>query len=339
MKEEVQMWSLERPEVLFLFSLVPAGIYFLHFWPHRGNLLKVTFEIWKGEPFKPKIPIVYLSIILARSFFWIAVFALIIAGSGPVALERQRVFMNPGLDIMIVLDESPSMSAHDHGNDSRFNIALNVIENFVNVRENDPIGIVSFADEALLRVPKTLDYSALRNILNKLEVMTLGESTAIGMGLAIALLHLQEGDAVGSVIILITDGENNAGEIQPETAAAMAAEQGVRIYTIGIGNAGDTLLEFTNPQTGQTSRGLYRGRFDEPLLKRIANITSGAYFAAEEAGSLSAAFKAIDSLERVESRTRIEVIRKLYHKEFLILAITLLLLDFIIRRIVLRDVF
>ena len=119
----------------------------------------------------------------------------------------------------------------------------------------------------------------------------------------------------------------------------MAAEQGVRIYTIGIGNAGDTLLEFTNPQTGQTSRGLYRGRFDEPLLKRIANITSGAYFAAEEAGSLSAAFKAIDSLERVESRTRIEVIRKFYHKEFLILAITLLLLDFIIRRIVLRDVF
>ena len=185
---------------------------------------------------------------------------------------------------MIVLDESPSMAARDLGGDSRFATAVEVIRGFVAGRENDAIGVVSFSDRAALQVPKTLDRVALNAALERLRVMTLGDATAIGMGIAVALLHLQDSAAAGRVIILLTDGENNAGEISPRTAAAIAADKGVRIYTIGVGRAGATVLELTDPRSGLTRRGVYHGRFDEALLRRVAEITGGRYFAATEPG-------------------------------------------------------
>ena len=333
------MWSFERPLVLAALLLLPLGIYFLHYHPRRGGIPQLTFEHWGGAPLGLGISLARITAVGARWLFWLAAAALIVAGSGPVHLHRERVFLTPGLDLMIVLDESPSMSVRDYGETTRFAAARSVIRDFMQGRENDAIGLVSFSQRAVLRMPKTLDRTTLITTLEQLRVMTLGDATAIGMGIAVALLHLQDSSAAGRVIVLLTDGENNAGEILPETAAEMAAESGVRIYTIGIGRAGDAVLEITDPDTGHTRRGIYHGRFDQALLRRVAQITGGRYFAAAEPGALSAVFREIDALERIERRTRVEVVREPYHVELLLAALALLLIELLVRRTVLRELF
>ncbi len=333
------MWSVEQPLVLAALLLLPPAIYCVHYRRGRGGVLSVTCHLWGGAPLASSNGPLGLVARLARWLFWLAVAALIVAAAGPVRLHRERVFLTSGLDLMIVLDESPSMAARDLGGDSRFATAVEVIRGFVAGRENDAIGVVSFSDRAALQVPKTLDRVALNAALERLRVMTLGDATAIGMGIAVALLHLQDSAAAGRVIILLTDGENNAGEISPRTAAAIAADKGVRIYTIGVGRAGATVLELTDPRSGLTRRGVYHGRFDEALLRRVAEITGGRYFAATEPGALAAVFREIDSLERVETRTRLRVLREPHHVEFLLVALALLLLEVFLRRVIAAELF
>ncbi len=333
------MWSFDRPLVLAALLLLPLGIYFLHYHPRRGAIPQLTFDIWGGAGLRVRLSPARLAAVAARWLFWLAVAALIVAGSGPVRLQRERVFLTPGLDLMIVLDESPSMSARDYGDTTRFAAARAVIHDFVRGRENDAVGVVSFSEQAVLRVPKTLDRAAVVDALEELRVMTLGDATAIGMGIAVALLHLPDRGAAGRVIVLLTDGENNAGEIPPETAAEMAADRAVRIYTIGIGSEGDAVLEFTDAATGRTHRGIYHGRFDQALLRRIAELTGGRYFSAAEPGALSAVFREIDALERIEQRTRIDVVREPRHGALLLAALVLLVIELLVRRAVLGELF
>ena len=333
------MWSAEQPLILAALLLLPVAIYYVHYRPGRGGIPRVTYQLWGGARLGPRGGALRLLALLSRWLFWLTAVVLIVAASGPVRLHRQRVFLTPGLDLMIVLDESPSMAARDFGDASRFTAATEVVRSFVAGRDNDAIGIVSFSDRAALRVPKTLDHAAVGAALDGIAVMTLGDTTAIGMGIAVALLHLQDSSAPGRVIILLTDGENNAGEILPETAATMAAESGVRIYTIGIGREGDAVLELTDPQTGVTRRGVYHGRFDPALLQRVANITGGRYFSATERGALEAVFREIDSLERIENRTRMRVEREPFHVELLLVALLLLVLEVLLRRAVVGELF
>lgn len=333
------MWSVDQPLALAVLLLLPPAIYWVHCRRGRGGVLSVTCHLWGGVPLAPSNGSLGLAARLARWLFWLAVAMLIVAAAGPVRLHRERVFLTPGLDLMIVLDESPSMAARDLGEGSRFANAIEVIRGFVAGRENDAIGVVSFSDRAALQVPKTLDRAALYGALDRLRVMTLGDATAIGMGIAVALLHLQDSAAAGRVIILLTDGENNAGEISPLTAADIAAENGVRIYTIGVGRTGATVLELTDPRSGLTRRGVYHGRLDEALLQRVAEITGGRYFAAAEPGALAAVFREIDSLERVETRTRVRVLREPHHVELLLAALALLLLEVFLRRVIAAELF
>ena len=333
------MWSVEQPLALAVLLLLPPAIYWAHYRRGRGGVLSVSCHLWGGAPLAPSNGARGLVARLARWLFWLVVATLIVAAAGPVRVHRERLFLTPGLDLMIVLDESPSMAARDLGAASRFTTAIEVIRDFVSGRENDAIGMVSFSDGAALQVPKTLDRTALHGALDRLRVMTLGDATAIGMGIAVALLHLQDSSAAGRVIILLTDGENNAGEIAPRTAAAIAAEMGVRIYTIGVGRAGATELELTDPRSGLTQRGVYHGRFDEALLQRVAEATGGRYFAATDPGALAAVFREIDSLERVETRTRVRVLREPHHVELLLAALALLLLEVFLRRVVVAELF
>ena len=333
------LWSVEQPLALAALLLLPPAIYWSHYRRGRGGVLSVSCHLWGAAPLAPSNGARGLVARLVRWLFWLAVATLIVAAAGPVRVHRERVFLTPGLDLMIVLDESPSMAARDLGTASRFTTAIEVIRDFVAGRENDAIGMVSFSDRAALQVPKTLDRTALHGALDRLRVMTLGDATAIGMGIAVALLHLEDSSAAGRVIILLTDGENNAGELAPGTAAAIAAEKGVRIYTIGVGRAGATALELTDPRSGLTQRGVYHGRFDEALLRRVAETTGGRYFAATEPGALAAVFREIDSLERVETRTRVHVLREPHHVELLLAALALLLLEVFLRRVVLAELF
>ncbi len=332
------MWSFEQPEFFLLLLVLPVGIYFRHRWKGRGGRLLFPFRIWQGASFAPTQRGIRILLFLSSTAFWLGAAALVIAMAGPVRTVRDRVFLSRGIDVMIVLDQSPSMSARDFPPENRFETARQVIRNFVSGRENDPIGLVTFGSEAALRVPPTLDYRLLTERLEGVSIMELGEATAIGMGIAVASLHLRASSAREKVIILLTDGANNAGEILPGTAAEIAAQMGIRIYTIGIGSSEEVPIQYTDPATGRIFRGSFQGGFDEELLKEVAATSGGAYFRASSPGSMQAIFNTIDSIETVEKRSRIRVRTVPLHRMFILMSLCLVFLDVLVRKFLLREV-
>ena len=152
-----------------------------------------------------------------------------------------------------------------------------MIRKFVMGRKNDGVGLVGFGDEAVLRVPPTTDYDTFLARLEDMKILELGEGTAIGMGLSVAALHLSDSSASEKVIVLLTDGDNNAGEIQPMAAASMAAQMGIRIYVIGIGSEGEIPFEFVHPETGKLISGIQRSKFNESFLVKLSETGGGQF--------------------------------------------------------------
>ncbi|MBN1649130.1 MAG: VWA domain-containing protein [Spirochaetales bacterium] len=331
-------WSLEAPQFLLLLILIPFGIYFRHVWPKRGGVLRFSFSVYKAEAFKKRISISGMLYVVSAVFFWAGMTALFIALAGPVRMSRDRVFLNRGIDIMFVLDLSPSMGATDFKPDNRFTSAKEVIRNFIDSRENDPVGIVTFGSEAALRVPPTLDYDLLKDRLDSFRIMEQGKETAIGMGIAIAVLHLKESTAREKVLILLTDGQNNAGDIMPESAADIAAKMGVKIYVVGIGSQGEVLVEYEDPETGKKFSGRTSQSYDEDLLQTIADISGGTFFAATSVTSLESIFNNIDSNESYEKKVKVNTFKEPMYRIFIILAFCFILADFFIRKVLLQEV-
>jgi Ca-activated chloride channel family protein len=331
--------TLEYPAALALLLLLPPVIWLVHFSPFRGGRVAFAWRIWNGQGFAPGAQPARLLLFLSEAAFWLGCALLIVALAGPQRVSRQKSYLSRGLDIMVVLDESPSMLAQDFKPDHRFDAARSVIRDFIHGRENDPIGLVTFAEQAALRVPPTVDYPLVLQALDALAVGSLRDGTAIGMGLALASLHLSRSTAQGRVIILLTDGENNAGEVAPDDAAGAAARLGIRVHTVGIGREGEAPLVYTDPETGRTVRGTYRGRFDEALLRRIARASGGRYFHASSPGVLGAIFEAIDSYEKTEKRVRITVTRVPLQDRFALAGLLLVLLRVLAGKVLLREVF
>jgi Ca-activated chloride channel family protein len=332
------MLTFEAPLYLFLCLLIPAGVWLRHFRRGRGNLLSFPFAVWNERGFSSSLRAVRIVLFVSHAAFWAGFTAFVIALAGPGVTVRERVFLNRGIDMMIVLDESPSMAAQDFQPKDRFETARETVRRFIRGRENDPIGRVGFGYEAALYVPPTLDYAYLLSELDKLHVLALGDGTAIGMGIAVAALHLKSSSAPQKVIILLTDGKNNAGEIPPDTAARIAAQTGARIYAIGIGGKGEVPIELRDPKSGRILRGSLEGGFDEDVLKTVAEKSGGSYFFAGNPGTLNAVFSAIDSLETMERRVRIQVKTDAIHAWFIMAGIILLALDFFVRILLLREV-
>jgi Ca-activated chloride channel family protein len=330
--------NLEYPFYLLLFLILPPAIYFVHFRPKRGGVILFNFSIWKDKGFKQNINIIRICEVMLWIFFWTGFSLFIIAFSGPVLVEKEKMFLTTGVDMIIVLDESPSMAAPDFEPENRYETAKEVIRKFMRSRENDQIGLVTFSSEAVIRVPPTLDYAILEQTLEELVIMELGEGTAIGMGIAVAALHLKSSKAREKVIILLTDGVNNEGKISPEEAALAASEFGIRIYTIGMGKESDIEWTIKDPKTGIEYKG-WSGEFDEKLLKKIAELSGGKYYYAGDPWALNAIFEEIDSMEKTEKRVKIYVNRISQHELFIVLGLVLIMLSFILRKWFLREMF
>jgi len=332
------MLSFTNAEYLLLLIVIPWGLFLQFFVRNRGGRIPFPFRRWEGEGFAPKIfslPAVSLVMVL---LFWAGFAAAVTGLSGPILSYREKVYLNRGIDIMFVLDESPSMAAQDTPPVSRFDAAREVISDFAHSRENDAVGLISFGREAALRIPATIDKATFSTQLESLRIMDLGDGTAIGMGITLAALQLKSSTAVGKVIILITDGENNSGEIQPETAADLARSLGMRIYTIGFGTEGEVPIDFVDPATGTRYSGTLKGSFNEQSLKQIASLSGGMFFHASSPGTLKAVMAAIDSLEVVERKSIIKVQSRPLHREFILLAGILFILYLIFSRVILREV-
>jgi Ca-activated chloride channel homolog len=222
---------------------------------------------------------------------------LILAAAGPFRPGDRLLVSANGVAIVIAIDVSTSMLAEDLL-PSRIELAKQQAVNFVKGREADRIGLVTFAAEALTQVPVTLDYPALVNAIRNVEIGNLEDGTAIGSGLAIAVARLRKVPGASKVILLLTDGVNNHGLIDPRTAAETAAAFGIKVYTVGIGSQGEA-----RTPSGQDAEGHYRYEnmpveIDEVLLQDIAKRTGGAYFRAKDSQALVKIFAQVDKLAR-----------------------------------------
>ena len=332
------MWTFEDPFLLVVLLVVPFLIWLRHGWKGRGGRLDFPIATWSGAPFVPLQPGLRLLRSVAAVSFWTAFACLLVALAGPGLLTRDKIFLSPGTDTMIVLDESPSMAARDVPPESRFTAAQRVIEDFVKSRENDPVGLVTFGKTAALRVPPTLDYKFFLDDLHQRRIMEMGDGTALGMGIALATLHLQNSLSPQKVIIVLTDGENNAGEIEPETAADIARNLGISLYVIGLGTPGQVPIDVTDPATGKAFSGTLEGGFNEDLLKKISGGREGTYFTANSAGSLQSVFLSIDSRETVGKRVKIQVNTIPLYPHFLLGAFLLFLLFLGVRKGALQEI-
>lgn len=216
--------------------------------------------------------------------------------------------LSEGIDIQIVLDVSGSMAAEDFKPHNRLYAAQSVVKDFIAGRTSDRIGLVAFSGVAITESPLTTDRVALTERVDGLELFELPDGTAIGVALATAANRLKDSDAKSKVAILVTDGGNNAGQVDPGTATAIAAGLGIRVYTIGVGRDGrvPVPLPRTNPRTGREEivRTVLNVEVDEELLRRIAEETGGRYFAATDADALEEIFAEIDELETTPIETR-----------------------------------
>ncbi|KGE73433.1 VWA domain-containing protein [Spirochaeta lutea] len=329
------MISLDSPGWLGLILVIIPLIYIRHLWKGRGGTVTFAFTNWRGGGFSNPMTIQRFFSGFMTILFWIGTVLLIIAMAGPVRVQRERVFLSRGVDIMFVLDVSPSMAAQDQPGITRLQTAKQTIRDFVRRRQNDPVGLAVFGTQAGLKVPPTTDYQVFHQALEDTHIREMGDGTAIGMGLALANLHLNPSSAQDKVIILLTDGENNSGEITPEAAAGISQEQGIRLYTVGIGSTREVPLEFTDPQTGRIFRGIAQDSFDPGLLAELAGSTGGRYFEAASSGALEAAFQSIDSLERSDARVRIQVRKEPLHRPIMLVGMILVMAGILLPRFIL----
>ncbi len=262
---------------------------------------------------------------------------LIVAVARPQASREREIIRGRGVDIVLAVDISGSMAALDFEPQNRLAAAKQVIREFIAERQYDRIGIVVFAREAFSQCPPTFDYDVLRRLLAEVDLapeLGLDDGTAIGMGVAQATAMLQESDAKSRVIILLTDGVNNAGEIDPLTAAQAAAALDVKVYTIGMGKPGkvpfpvDTLF-------GKTTQ-MIESEIDEETLQTIADQTGALYFRATDTEGLRQIYDQINEMEKSEVEVQIFTRYKELAAWVLIPALALLLIEWLLRRTLFR---
>lgn len=241
-----------------------------------------------------------------------------------------------GIDIMMVMDVSASMSIEDLDDRARLDLAKETMENFVKGRRDDRIGFLIFSGEPLTLVPPTLDYGLVLKSLREASTGVLKDGTAIGDGLSLAVNRLRNSRARSKVIILLTDGDNNLGQIDPGTAGDLAAGYGIRVYTIAIGREGRVRMPqrtkgiFGNTITTYT---MFENALNPELLEEIARVTHGKFFRVTEDGALSKVFQEIDQLEKSDVKST-EKVR--YEEAFMVplkLALLLLLLEQLLSRV------
>lgn len=306
------------PGFLYLLLLVPLMIAWYWFRHNRSipDLQVSGTEVFENSTRSFRHYLYHLLFVLRL----VAVALLIIGLARPQSTTKRQNVSIEGIDIVLGLDISGSMLAQDLKPD-RLEAAKNVSLDFFKGRPNDRIGLVVFSGEAFTQCPLTTDHVIIEDMMDDIKSGIIQDGTAIGDGLATAINRLKESQAVSKVIILLTDGQNNAGSIAPLSAAEIAKIYGIRIYTIGVGTMG------VAPYPVQTPFGIqYQNmevKIDEDLLKKVANMTDGKYFRATDNTKLKEVYQEIDQLEK--SKIDVTEFRK-RHEEFLRLAVIALIL-------------
>jgi len=245
----------------------------------------------------------------------LAMVLIVIAVARPQTGQAREIIKGEGVDIALALDISGSMASLDFEPQNRLEAAKDVIADFVQGRPYDPVGLVVFASDAFSQSPPTTDHNVLLRLLDRSKLATdlgINDGTAIGMGLANAGNMLKDSDAKSKVVILLTDGVNNAGQIDPLTAAEASEALGIKVYTIGMGRPGQVPVPMVDA-FGRERITYQESQLDEATLLEIADITGGRYFRAEDTSGLKEIYDEIDSLEK----SQVEVERFTRYQELM----------------------
>ena len=338
MIETVTQFRLATPWALVGLAAVPLVVWWTLRRSRQTHLLFSDLRLlggveagWRSR--LHRLPLVLRCLILSL---------LVLALARPQAENRSQEILSEGVDIVLAVDNSGSMAAIDLGRKpggfdevSRLDYARRVVADFIEGRQADRIGLVVFAGRAFTRCPLTLDYGLLLQILDSVEITRRYDGTAIGMGLATAVNRLKDSPANSRVIILLTDGRNNTGEIDPITAARLARAMGVRVHTIGVGTEGAAPVPVDDPVFGR--RYVFQPvDLDEKTLRQLAQETEGRYFRATDAETLREIFERIDEMEKTEVRMKERVRRKELAGPLLGWGALLLLLESLVHWTVLR---
>jgi Ca-activated chloride channel family protein len=324
-------FGFERPLLaVATLIIVPLAIYLAR---RRGSpfIASVPLGPPGGVPFKAPFNLARIDKAL-RTLEYCGAFLLFICASGPLVKISETVWLNRGADILFVLDISPSMAALDMEGASRYNAARKLLKDFAESRPSDGIGLAAVGSDAAILVPPTTDRNLLSSRLDKLQIGELGDGTALGMGLAIAAYHLEKSTAPRRAAVLISDGENNAGAIHPETAAAMLGNMGVSLWVIGVGSGGEVPIDYIDPFTRVRRTGLFDSRYDIEALKKISSSGGGTWVSAPSADALAAAFSRLDDQEMVVRRAGTVTRSRPFHLPFMIVSLSLIAAVRFIRR-------
>ena len=295
------MLHFANPRLLLLLLIIPLLIwrYLRRVRQGQGSLRFASTLALEG--IRPSWTIRFRHFLFGTEMLALAL--AIMALARPQKGTQAEEVLAEGIDIVIALDASGSMAAEDFEPRNRFYVAKLVVNKFVEGLQHDRAGLVVFAAKAVTRCPPTLDYGALQHVLTGTELGSIEDGTAIGTALATCLNRLRGSKAKSKVIILVTDGINNRGEIQPIDAAEIARTFGVKIYAIGVGSSGTARFPVNDPVYGKIYADM-EVEIDEASLKQIADITGGFYYRATDRPSLDKIFEDIGHLEKTKMRVK-----------------------------------
>lgn len=323
-----------NPEFFWLLLLLPLMLLWYWFW-NKKSQANVTFSTTLAfKKTKSWSDALYHLLFVLRM---IAIALIVVALARPQThSENAKTKITDGIDIVMAIDVSASMLSQDL-KPNRFEALKKVASQFVKDRPNDRIGLVIYAGESYTKTPVTTDKSIILNALSEITYGQIEDGTAIGMGLATAVNRLKESKAKSRVIILLTDGVNNTGFIDPQTAAELAAEYGIKVYTVGIGTNGMALSPYALNADGSIIYRMRQVDIDEPLMKKIAQVTKGRYFRATNNQKLQQIYDEINQMEttKIEEFKYTEVDEKF--RWWVLVAGVLLLLEFVLKHTLLRN--
>jgi Ca-activated chloride channel family protein len=325
--------TFANPGYLFLLLLlIPViGWYIYELRKADASIQIGDTRVIQKQPKSLRVRLLHLPFILRVA----AITLLSLALARPQLTNRWSSESTEGIDIMMALDISGTMLAEDL-KPNRLEAAKQVASDFVLARPNDQIGLVVFAGESFTQCPLTIDHAVLVNLFQSVEYGMIEDGTAIGLGLANAVNRMKDSQTKSKVIILLTDGSNNRGDIDPQTAAEIAKTFGIRVYTVGVGSYGQVRIPVQTPIG--TQHVMMDSEFDETTLQRIAQTTGGQYFRATDNSSLKQIYEQIDQLEKTKLRVREYSKHTENFAPFLYAALLCLLGEILIRYFVLRTI-
>ena len=295
-------FGFERPFLaLAAIVIIPLSIIVSRYLKNPFDL-SIPLGAPGGIPFRPPFNIEGL----VKALFvleYAGILLLLLSAASPVIKVSKTVWLSRGADIIFVIDISPSMAAIDMNGVSRFNASCKLLKEFAEKRPSDGIGLAAVGSDAALLTPLTTDRQTLFSRLDQLQIGELGDGTALGNGLSVAALHLEKSKAPRRAAVLITDGENNAGAVDPETAASLFSYMGISLWVIGVGSGGEVPIDYIDPFTKIRRTGLFNSHFDIDNLRKISLSGGGDWLFAPSAEALNLAFEKIDDGEMVVRRS------------------------------------